>query len=302
MNRRSINGYEERFSREFASQERKERYSISEETYREAQEILDRDRMRPEEFTDLYGSETIDRDREYVERTEKKFENDYTPEDREALRMATVLEAMVNEQIELGDWFGPDANTTVASKFDDYKNGVDTIVEFIENDANAKHLGLAIDATFSTAKIIHKIERIKDEIDMDLLTKIKYFRSDHLDIRGELSGVPRVIIGVDKQTIMDMVSLWKQKKKRELNEHPAQLIILQEIVAQLEAFRDYARATGKENIAQKMEARLKIIQPVLETKMSDSRWESSTQSFSSDKVYTSIKKEAERFKRTAQND
>mgnify|MGYP001569067552 CR=1 FL=1 len=44
--------------------------------------------------------------------------------------MATIMEAIIHEQIELNDWLGPDAETITPSQYDVIANGVDSIIRF----------------------------------------------------------------------------------------------------------------------------------------------------------------------------
>lgn len=212
----------------------------------------------PEEFRDLYGDKAVEEDKRYTEEMEQKFKDGATPETRERIKLATILEAIVHENAELSDWFGPDAHTIKSSRFDDIKHGVDTIVELRETGTSASHLALAVDATLSI-DLAKKFERIKGEIERGELTKVKYFASEHLGVRGELSRLPRVVIGTDAKTIKELADLWLERNQRALGTHPVQFQILEEILDQLDAFEQYAVHVRQPEIALIYEKAKKLI-------------------------------------------
>lgn len=111
----------------------------------------------------------------------------------------------------------------------------------------AAHLALAIDVTFSP-NIRDKFERIREEIDRGDLATVKYFHSDYMHFRGQLSKVPRVIIGADCRTVKELADLWLNDKKRKLGEHQIQFQILDEILLQLKIFRAYAERKGQADL------------------------------------------------------
>jgi hypothetical protein len=230
-----------------------------------ALKILDKS-INPHDFDDIYKD--VDKDLAYVEEMEKRFRegaNQNPVEFENISKMAVILEGIINEQIELSDWFGADASTIVPSRYDDIVNGVDCIVEFEEGENSASHLALAIDAVSSTG-VRKKFERIKHDIDNGHLAEIKYFASAFLGIRGEKSNVPKVVIGADRKHIREVMELWLNNKRKELAEHYLQIQILKEIKIQLEVFIQYANSKGKPDMANIYKKALLIVKRIIREK------------------------------------
>lgn len=213
--------------------------------YQRANEVLDADRIDPEVLEGC-DKEMVARDMQYVRDRQARFKIESRPKAEEDKKMATILEAIVHEQVELNDWLGPNAETISASHFDDIANGVDTIVQFQREGEHDAHLGLAIDVTFST-DIRDKFNRIMEDIERGRLTEIKYFASpnpekpDEYVYNGGLK-VPRVVIGIERQTVEKLADLWMKKNKKELGTHVVQRVIAKEILDQLALFEQYARS------------------------------------------------------------
>jgi len=220
--------------------------------------------INPEDFIDIYGKEVVQKDLKYIQELKNKFEADSTPEKAEVKKHADVLEAVIADQTELNDWMGPDASTIVASEKDDMGNGVDIIVEFLR-DNGVSHLALAIDVTHGQ-DVKNKMERIKKEIKSGKLTEVKYFKSENSGFKGKLEHIPRVIIGADKNTILELGELWLERNNEALAKHKIQFQILEEIKIQLEAFRDYATEQKQHEIANKYAKSLRIIGGIISKK------------------------------------
>lgn len=220
------------------------------EAFKEAQEAKKIDTIKMEDFRDLYH-DTVDEDRKYVEDKEKNFAEKNTPQEKENKKIATILEGILHQHIEQSNFLGDSVSTVSTCKYDDIKNGIDGILE-VQNERNstAEHLAFAIDATFS-ADIDKKINRIKKEIKNGELAKIKYFKSDFLDFRGEKGGIPKFVIGIDRNHVEEVTQIWMQDKKSELAKSPLQIVIFREIMSQAEDFEEYAQSVGKPKIARK---------------------------------------------------
>lgn len=179
--------------------------------------------------------------------------------------MATILEAVISDHAEMSNWFGPNSFSVKTSRYDDIKNGVDMVIEFVE-DNSASHLALGIDVTFSP-RLDKNFQRIKGEIEQGQLAKIKYFRSEALNFRGELTNLPRFVIMVDNKTAQNLAKLWFQGENNKLGEHFVQLQILSQILIQAELFSRYAQKIGKINIAKTYQKVKEIIKPIFQEKI-----------------------------------
>lgn len=250
--------------------------------------------LDPKDFRDVtgYTEEGIAEDVEYVREMERHFDEENTPEQKEQKKFAKILEAMLNELIELYDWLGPDAATITTSDFDDIKNGVDLVAEFQDKkEKSASHLALAVDVTFAR-DIGKKIDRIKREIENGELSRIKYFASEFLLHSGELADIPRVIIGADVDTIKNLGTVWLAEDKKALATHEMQKVILEEMQMQLESFAQYARAKKQNGAAEIYEHTLRIIQDILIDKK-----DISIDALLEDKVFGAIRREVNALRR-----
>ena len=226
--------------------------------FKKAQKISERDAIRLEDFEDLYGEEGIKQDQGKVTEMEIIFTKEANLEQERINKLSTIFETIIYEHIELSEWLGPNAYTIKSSRFDDIENGVDSIVEFRESEHAASHLALEIDVTFSS-DLENKFERIRKEIKNGKLTKVRYFQSEFLSIRGELAKIPRVIIGADFKTVKELSGLWLEGDNKELGVHPIQFQILEEILSQARTFKDYANKVNQSEIASKYENIEKIV-------------------------------------------
>ncbi len=230
-----------------------------------------------EDFRDLYGNTNVNSDAAVVAR--KEADPDF---EKPSLR-SRLFEALITEQIELSDWFGPEAATIVPSRFDDYEHGVDIAVEF-EGDEGFKHLALGIDITSSEARLAKKLRVIKRHIASGTLTKIKYFQSDKSNIRGEIREIPQLLVGASTKLIQELCELWATahnyklhsaeglsqesldsqreaaiKAQKGLARHRARGLILHQAILQLDVYAKFALQCGKPEI----EAKFKSIRAVL---------------------------------------
>jgi hypothetical protein len=210
------------------------------------------------DFFGLYKDVTSDL--AYVAEMDRRFrESEARDTESESMlrKMAKVFEVIINEQIELSNWLGDSAMTQKVSKYDDYKHGVDTVVEFDDEDGFS-HLALAIDVT-SSHELARKFDRIKKEIDQGVLTRIKYFVSEGLSFKGEKGNIPRVVIGADRKLILDLMEKWMEGDKTALALHVVQALLIEEIITQLETFTTYARSIGQNKAADVYQRTLGIL-------------------------------------------
>ena len=219
-----------------------------ERAFGKAEKKLGIDRINMDDFADLYD---VAKDEEYVQKLEKIFEKENSPQEKENKKLATVLEAILHEQIEQNCYLGDDVKTVSTCKFDDIKNGVDQILEIGNEDKkNAQHLAIAIDATFS-ADVYKKIKKIKEKIKSGKLAVIKYFKSDALHFRGEKGGIPEFVLGIDKKSLESVTQLWMNSENQKLYHHPLHIMIFNEILKQAKYYQDYAEKIGQMEIAKK---------------------------------------------------
>lgn len=236
--------------------------------YETAVEALDKDAIKEREFVDLYGEDNVRLDLEKVKTAEGHFRETDTPQLKRLNQYATIFEWIINQRVELGDYFGPNAFTRRASRYDDVMNGVDTVLEF-RNDPdepkNASYLTLGVDDTFSTNQDVQerKLRRIQERIRNGELAKVKYFASDYLNFRGELRNVPLIILGTELETVAELRDLALKGDNRGLDSHPIQNLLLREAREQIATFTEYANHVGRGGLAEIYDNSGRIIRDII---------------------------------------
>lgn len=265
--------------------------------YQKAQRVLSEHELPLDSFTDLYGAETIARDTERVRDLEAAFaekerraRESGRAGDEHIKKAATVFEAMTFEGIRAHGWLGPDAAPFKTSRYDDYTNGIDLAVEIQRGEDPAQQLALAIDVTFGQKAQEKKFAKIREEILREELGKLKYFRSERSNFRGELSMLPKVVIGIEPRNVIRMSQLWANDEKK-LAILPAQMAMLEEITVQLEAFSLFARNHNKMSAISAYRRAKTILADILQTKRKEVRY----QTLDDDRVYQAILEGARSF-------
>ncbi len=244
------------------------------------------ERIDPRNFTELYGKGNVEQDLAYVEEMKSRFSREQTVQDRNFKRISNAFETILLDRIELDNWFGSNTMTVASSEYDDIKNGIDLIAEIGEEESAAvSHLGLAVDITYST-HLEKKFDRIRQEILSGKLSTIKYFQSTDEGFMGQLSNVPRVVIGVQKETVGELMKLSLGRKTKELAAHPVQHQILSEIGVQLATFTEFAQQHRvKDGVVQRLEHALNLVEGIIDEKK---QGKIVSADFTKDRVYQEI--------------
>lgn len=217
---------------------------------------------------DPYTKKEIAADEAEVKKRQGDFDTDI--EHLSAAEIATVekrkkiseaMEIIVCEGAENREWFGAEAHSIRTAEYDDIKNGVDAVIEFENEDEQPEHLALTIDITTTgdTAILERKMkrcrERIKDHHDENRCQRVKYFQSPKTDYKGPLIEIAPVVVGLSGENTFklletraqsirlggDKASNAEHKKQireneEKLDNHPVQVIFLQQILWQLEKY------------------------------------------------------------------
>jgi hypothetical protein len=262
-------------------------YLKIEQAHERAKKVLDEYEIKPETFSGLYGDEILKRDTAEVTRLEGLFER--TP----SKIYGDILEAVTCEHGELSEWFGPKSQIIKTSRFDDYVNKIDMVVETETEDRRFSHLALGIDVTFGSRDLSRKFDGIRARIDSGELGQVKYFHSDRQHFTGRLQKIPQVVVGVELERAKEVALLWMNRRNKELGEHPMQMIILEESALQLHAFAKYARDRGQIDVANLLEIELQKINELLAMKKTDG-----IKSLSNDKVFEEIRRNVLSFSKS----
>lgn len=268
---------------------------------------IEKERIQIHEFEGLYDPAILARDQQEVDRLESIFskQNENDPEANALSKRGKLFEAIVNNQIESSNWLGENASVIIPSKYDDYINKIDTILEF-DTEGSISHMALAIDVTKSRDDIQKKLAQITSSIKKGQLSTVRYFRSQ--TERAEKSRIPRVVIGADQKTMNDLAELLLRfqalkgknqdefkKIRAKLEKHPAQLLIILEIRNQLSAFKKYALEVGKEDLIPAFDALLDLLNPIFIEIKSDEDYLDKIGRVKDDEVFNMIIEESKKI-------
>ncbi len=159
------------------------------------------------------------------------------------MNTSKIAEHIITESIGEGGWFGDDVTIILPSLFDDYFRGVDAIAEFAKDKKDPKHMALSMDFTIQKDEIAKKMLRNFEFLQKGVIPSVKYFESPLTGQRKNM-WMPKVILSADYDKLQrikdEYVELTlagrKDEAKQILGKDPVQLIFLDEIRAQLNAY------------------------------------------------------------------
>jgi len=187
-----------------------------------------------------------------------------------------IVEAIIFDEIRKKHWFGKDATTFLTSDFDDYQNGADIAVELQGGLGVLPHgLLLSMDATYSEdpQRIIAKLSKSFQNLAAGKMGHIRFYKSADGRFKGSVDMVPVLVVGFNKVTINELATLWINKHTRtELENHPAQRLILEECSVQLESFlyflENNIKVPNRDLLKSSIETELIMVRKVLLEKKS----------------------------------
>jgi len=168
-------------------------------------------RINPENFRghSHYTEEEIQSDIEKV-RVKQNRTKSNTPAEMQFLSVAKFVEAGIIEAIKDAKWFGDSVKCIRPALYDDFFNGIDSILEFTESpeqsNGRPKCTGLSIDFTTSHEeagrKFMDTILRLLEKGP----SKIKYFETTDSNgnvLRLKNLKLPRIIVECSGELLMD---------------------------------------------------------------------------------------------------
>ena len=161
-----------------------------------------------ESFIDLYGPATIAADVNTIQRMEKIFADKNTEENKDARfnQLATCFEGFFIDQVDRG-MLGEQTKSLKTSRYDDIINGVDSVTEITRPSQTTQHLGLALDATYSSQALEGKFYKIIGKLANNEMTSVKYFQSENTGFRGEYK-MPLFVAGISPENLASLLSVW----------------------------------------------------------------------------------------------
>ncbi len=166
--------------------------------------------------------------------TEKKFGLNVLDAYSESLEL--MLPILADPRF--ANWFGQGLRLNLAHRFDDVFNKIDIVCTLPEGVS-----GVALDATMSQQGSVRKIQTIEKEVSEGKLGKLRFPEIQ--------TNVPRVVIGLQHSTIVDLCQLFTKaykgdaQAKLNLRTHWAQKRILEQIDAQFNAYKAIAESRGQ---------------------------------------------------------
>lgn len=222
--------------------------------YRESERFLKEQEPDPDDFSGVYSQEEINRDKFETSRLEEIFRanlQELGEGGQRAHKLAKIFEGVFLKHAELGNWFGENVFISKTSRFDDFKNGIDNVLE-VQEDKEVSHTALSIDVTIGgdMGTINSKVRRIKEQIKAGKMGEVKYFQSEATGYKGVLAGLPRVVINVDGRTVQELGEMSMENRKKEIGNHPIQMEILENLLEQMIELEEYARGENQIEIAE----------------------------------------------------
>jgi hypothetical protein len=211
------------------------------------------------EFVKTYGREEVEKDEKLAKGRRAEYGREETAQQAEAKRLAEIFEAILLTEGQESGWLGDDVKILKTADYDDIVNHTDLIAEWREKGARPHMLGLAVDVTFGPSTLERKFALLQDKIDKGQLGRLKYAHT-------EQSNVPRVVIGMSRETVKELMAAWVKEDYAALEGHPIQRVVLEQILAQLTTIARYARDRGNTRVADAYERSIEPIRSVLRTK------------------------------------
>ncbi len=212
-------------------------------------EEIERKRVDPEEFRGhpFYTEAEIDQDIDKSAKLHDIFEQKrqtHTEEQKAQFERGIAAEFSLRHAIENYGWLGENVNMIIASQYDDYVRGIDSIAQIILGPERFEHLGFAIDFATGTEDVGNKLRRTFDSIDNGYTPSVKYFNSERT---GKLKNfkVPRLVIGAGRESLEKLANLSMEimngsgiaeSVKDEIRQDPFRFVLFGEIEAQLSVF------------------------------------------------------------------
>lgn len=215
---------------------------LEENYFKEYSREVEDGRINPEDFLALedqgvYIKGEIKKDIGYVQAMKSR--------ESSGTKRGALLEGIISRHAELSEWFGEKSNLIFLSEYDDRMSHSDLLLE-MEN-IKGESLKLLMDVTTSVDenRIDEKISQSYDSLGNVKLGKVKYFESIGSDQRGKIYDIPRVVIGIDPNTLRDLCDSIKEKKNKQ-QDHYVQFMILEEVENQLIHMKEALICKGKD--------------------------------------------------------
>lgn len=160
----------------------------------------------------------------------------------EAIIQAEILEAMVFDLVKNFKIFGDKVSAILPSNYDDLFLGNDLILSEQIGSAKA-YSGVGIDITLGEQALMNKFQATKRRLEKGHLGKVKYFKSEN---GKELNDIPHFVIGVDREHLFKITSLWVQGKIKEIKDLKVAENFIKMMITQCDEFIKIPKENVKE--------------------------------------------------------
>ncbi len=213
---------------------------------------------KPENFlgTEGFDDVAVKQEIALAASLKEKWENQNTAFEQKNKKISDVFEGIIVDQF-CGAWMSNQAEAFFTAEPDDFIRKVDCVIEFHpeEGKQDRDYLGLGIDVTFSSdySTISGKLHEVWSDVERSKKVQVKYVDTEHF--KGSLE-VSRVVLAADKETVLELARLYKEKDREALDNHPYLANAMLQMKHQLEAYYSFA---------QKKHARAGYLQHLTET-------------------------------------
>ena len=210
--------------------------------------LINRSKIKPEDFTEIYPEEQIQADLRYTQRAERYFSDIKNQKDAEQSYHPKALENIAEYNINQGAWLNDpeDEFYTVkargTSRYDDILNRIDLVVTAHTEESNNYMYGLDMTTNIDEDALLYKI--IYNSNDKSYngpvgAGQIKYYE-DKNENRSNVQLLPRFCVGVSQDTVdtlLEKTRLLENAEPTELNhDYTTQYKLLIELSAQTHLF------------------------------------------------------------------
>lgn len=124
---------------------------------------------------------------------------------------------------------------------------MDATGTFRAGEGRYGHIGFSTDLTYGYDASTEKIEGIINDINAKRLSKIRYFHSEAMGYTGQLSNLPKTVIGLDSEHVAEFIRLWTHDPTNPTITQFRNIMLLQ-LIRQLRFFTQYADKKHGESV------------------------------------------------------
>ncbi|MFA6536125.1 MAG: hypothetical protein WC250_00905 [Candidatus Paceibacterota bacterium] len=211
---------------------------------------LEATRTNPIDFRGVAGCEDVDiiKDVKAVQEKEAAIAtkvSELRGTEKDIYEDSKLVESLLCTCIRESNWLGEDAEVILASLYDDYFRGIDTIAELKGTEPEGRHVGFSIDFTMSPDTIATKLTKTVESIAKGFTPSVKYFNSPSM---GKFRNfkMAKVVLGADYPSVKRLADAYVEAHasgkpiSEVLVNDPIQFVLLDEIRGQLQALRNIA--------------------------------------------------------------